>query len=52
MASQKKLSGAEFRRRAKIKANKNANAILNTKKLDSFFQIKSKEIFSTATGII
>lgn len=43
MASQKKLSGAEFRRRAKIKADKIANVVLNTKKLDYFLQIKSKE---------
>jgi len=29
MASQKKLSGVEFRRRAKIKADKVANVVIN-----------------------
>jgi len=32
MAGRKKLSGAEFRKRAKVKSDKTANAILNTPK--------------------
>jgi len=51
MASQKKLSGVEFRRKVKINADKIANVISNTKKLNSFFQNKFKKIFSTRTTV-